>query len=480
MPPPRPPARRRKWPRRLLGAFFVLALLLGGGAFYSFWSASLEMSSVLAQIDRLDPGWRLEDLEARRRSIPDAQNSALKIVAISRLQAGQTVWTPAMDKLFGENGISEAELPPQVQLNDQQTAYLMQRLELLRKPILEARQLANFPDGRFPLTYTADFYSTRLLCQDARGVAELLRWDAVRRVHDGDADGAIESCLAIMHAARSLGDEPFLISQLVRYACVNMAVDSSERTLAQGHFAEASLPSLQRLQSAQAKEAAEPTLLRGLRGERAGANRFLEALAEGKISTKAPGTVLGSTVLGGEVAYLAALEHVPGYLTRERAALLGYLNTLVETAKLPAAEGEERFNALEKETRGKWGLVRLLAPATSKIRAVECRIRANLLCASAGLAAERYRIRHNQWPDSLEALVKAELLPAVPLDPFDEKPLRLERTAAGLIIYSVGQDKVDNGGLIDRRGPTAPGTDLGFRLWDISQRRQLPHPLPAD
>jgi len=58
----------------------------------------------------------------------------------------------------------------------------------------------------------------------------------------------------------------------------------------------------------------------------------------------------------------------------------------------------------------------------------------------------------------------------VPADPFDGKPLRLGHLPDGLVIYSVGPDKTDDGGKIDRSHPGAPGTDLGFQLWDPDRR----------
>ncbi len=39
-----------------------------------------------------------------------------------------------------------------------------------------------------------------------------------------------------------------------------------------------------------------------------------------------------------------------------------------------------------------------------------------------------------------------EFITAVPLDPFDGKPLRLKQTDHGLIVYSIGPDMIDNGG----------------------------------
>jgi hypothetical protein len=45
----------------------------------------------------------------------------------------------------------------------------------------------------------------------------------------------------------------------------------------------------------------------------------------------------------------------------------------------------------------------------------------------------------------------------------------------GVVIYSIGPDGKDNGGKLGK-DPTKEGSDLGLRLWDISQRRQPPKP----
>src|SRR5207247_417513 len=99
-------------------------------------------------------------------------------------------------------------------------------------------------------------------------------------------------------------------------------------------------------------------------------------------------------------------------------------------------------------------------------------------CAAAAVAAERFRQRTDQWPAAIDELVKAGLLKAVPTDPYDGRPLRLKRVADGLAIYAVGPDLADNGGNLDRNA-IKPGTDLGFRLWDVPARRQPP-PKPED
>jgi hypothetical protein len=450
--------RPRRWRRRILLAFACLVLVACGGIFYFIWFSSYALNELMAEMDRDDPGWRLEEIEAKRRAVPDDRNSALQIMAVRRLQGGQAVIItqgiqPAFDNLL-----------PQVQLNEQQSELLASRFEGIKQAVVEARKLKDMPDGRFPIKYSADFFTTHLDCQEARGVAELLLWDAAVRVHALDADGALESCLALHNAARAMDDEPFLISLLVRYALNAITAQALERLLAQGQFTEASEPGLKRMQIALAAEKSEPRFLTALRGERAGAHHLFQALLEGKAS---------AGILGNDFEFAS---HLPGFIEYHHVAVLRLHNKFVAAAKLAPEEADKQLEALDKNMQQESIFVRAVIPAFMKIREADRRIQATLGCAIAALAAERFRLAQNRWPESLDELVNAGFLDAVLADPYDHKPIRLKRTADGLVIYAVGPDKIDNGGLIDRERPTDPGTDVGFRLWDISARRQPPNP----
>jgi hypothetical protein len=110
-----------------------------------------------------------------------------------------------------------------------------------------------------------------------------------------------------------------------------------------------------------------------------------------------------------------------------------------------------------------------------KMIEAERRARSLLRSASSAVAAERFRLERGRWPESLEELVPAYLR-AVPLDPFDGRPLRFRRLADGVVVYSVGPDGTDDGGEV-LNDPQTPGLpkDSGTRLWDPRQRR-LPAP----
>jgi hypothetical protein len=63
----------------------------------------------------------------------------------------------------------------------------------------------------------------------------------------------------------------------------------------------------------------------------------------------------------------------------------------------------------------------------------------------------------------LEQLVP-DFIAWLPVDPFDGKPMRMKRTDHGLVIYSVGHDRVDNGGTPFSWKATPRQTDVTFEL----------------
>jgi hypothetical protein len=70
---------------------------------------------------------------------------------------------------------------------------------------------------------------------------------------------------------------------------------------------------------------------------------------------------------------------------------------------------------------------------------------ARRLCVTA-IALKRYHLQHSAYPATLDDLVPA-ILPAVPVDFMDGKPLRYKlRPDGDFLLYSVGEDGQDNGG----------------------------------
>ena len=94
--------------------------------------------------------------------------------------------------------------------------------------------------------------------------------------------------------------------------------------------------------------------------------------------------------------------------------------------------------------------------------------RADRRLTVAAIAVRLYQADHGSLPRDLRQVAAAGLLPAEPIDPFDNRPLRYLPDRG--LLYSVGRDRTDNGG--DLR------CDQVARLIYIS-RPPEPEPLPV-
>src|SRR5262245_6934321 len=263
------PRRRRRWPRVLLTSVALLLALFACLYGLLYWFASRETASAVAETDRLDPGWRLLDIEAQREELSAEANSAVQVAKVVAL-GGRHGRTLRIDF-----AIQFEKLESPHELNELQIQMLREAREGLEEGLVEARKLKDMPKGRFPVKWSADWLSTNLSGQqNARRVFELLQHDAWMRAQMGDLDGAVESCRACLNAARSIGDEPMLISFLIRVAGGHIAMQSLERTMAQGRPSEEALAPMQALIE-QEMEDVQKHWINALRGERGGQEHLM-------------------------------------------------------------------------------------------------------------------------------------------------------------------------------------------------------------
>jgi hypothetical protein len=112
---------------------------------------------------------------------------------------------------------------------------------------------------------------------------------------------------------------------------------------------------------------------------------------------------------------------------------------------------------LEKETTALLKdniLLRLLAPAMQKVAVLSWRYKAEVQGTIAIIEILRFKQEKGRLPDDLQELVTAGYLKSLPMDPYSDKPLVYKKTQDGFTYYSVGQDFVDNGGImgVDKEG----------------------------
>jgi hypothetical protein len=424
------------------------------------------LQETLAEMDRTEPSWRLQDIEAARERVPEDENSARVVVAATKLLPKN--W-PALefDNLF-------THLTPEAQLTPEDLARLKQELDSVRSAVKEARKLAVMPRGHHRIEYKRNVLDTLLHDQaEGRRVARLLVLDALRFDQARDLKNALISCRATLNTGRALGDEPLPVSQLVRTAGVILACQGVEHALGQGEPPPEELIDFQKLVD---DEDAFPDLLVTARGERAADQETFDALESGDTPI--------SSLSDGRPGWK---ERLFGFVFRdnirdEHPMMLALMNRWVAIAMLPSWEqsaAEQQFNQDVRDLPKSAILTRLLLPALTRLGEASRRKHAYLRCLTVTLAAERYRREKKIWANTIDQLCP-KYLAAVPIDPFDGLRLRYRRLEDGVMVYAVGNDGVDNDGNLDREHPNRPGVDIGYRLWDVAKRRQPPHPKPPE
>jgi hypothetical protein len=94
----------------------------------------------------------------------------------------------------------------------------------------------------------------------------------------------------------------------------------------------------------------------------------------------------------------------------------------------------------------------MLLPALSRAGDAVTSAEARKVTSIVALALERHRLAKGSYPDALEELVPS-LLPELPPDPFTGQPLLYVNTGDRVVVYSVGANLTDDGGV-----EPAPGT----------------------
>lgn len=447
----------KRWLRRT--AALVVVALVGrtvwvvGQREYIRRGGESAFAASAADAEATDPDWRWDDLAAKRPRPPEGRNGM--DVAMRAREALPLDWTT--QPLPDAWPPLDTPDPPTAKLDPKVAAAARERLDAGGAGLVLARSLKDCPTGLYPLVLADPPISTRFPhVEAARLVAVFLRWDAAVAADSGDAAAALDRCAAQLNLSRALGDDPFMIGQLVRVQTRATAWRALERVLAQTTSDPARLAALQ---AAWAADAEEPLLLFAARGERAISDRTIENMITGV--TKPDPRDFAGTWFGSYSWWLAR-----GKMWPDRAALHEHMSKVVAAARRPVHEQPAAFAALPPPPAERQ-IAALLAPPLDRLATPYWRSVGQARCVVVALACERYRQRTGRWPDALGAL-PPDLLAAVPLDPLDGQPLRFRRTADGVVVYTVGRDRRDDGG--DVAG--ADGPDDGFRLWNPELRGQ--------
>jgi hypothetical protein len=303
-------------------------------------------------------------------------------------------------------------------------------------------------------------------------------------LHNGDAASAAQHIRAMLALAKGSRDESLLISQLVRIAIVQITVNATWELLQSPQVSEADLKLIQddfveldlinsMKQAFEMERAMGSSTIRHFReqggiydmygtsggGTTASTNftELLEDRAKKAFSPREIRKTSNELLWQSALSYEDELKHLQGVTvlieSLREAATSRPLAEVCSNAfarlspdtktdgdePFPFSGGDESLAAIRQmfSSTGP-SLVRCL----NKIQTIE----ANRALVTTAIALRRYQIGRGNFPPDLAALTP-EYLGAPPRDPVDAKPLRYRlRTEGGFLLYSIGENGVDDGG----------------------------------
>ena len=369
------------------------------------------------------------------------------------------------------------------------------------------RQVLVRPQLDFHLDYQKGFTMLLPHLAPMKRAAQKLSAATVADLHNGDTGAAATNICVLLALVRANQNEGTIISHLVRIAMTAIASAATWDYLQATNVTDAQLAMLQKSwEQMEFFHSAENSFLMeraittmGIEKLRASHAEFSRLTGSGLLSpspASSPSTVgvlgldamIKSTKLAvGEAMWRSSWSYTEElHLLQTHEVVFETLramqtNQLLKpdydamTARISSLgltnAGEAFFRALEISDFREEFDANFVSGTISKSMRIEAARRVVI----AAIALKRFQVKHGQWPETLGELVP-EFFAAVPIDPFDGKPLRYHPNADGTyLLYCVGEDGVDDGG-----DPTLPAsiTSTVF-YWQNNKARDWVWPQPA-
>ena len=342
-----------------------------------------------------------------------------------------------------------APLAPEVrQKAEQFLADNAQTLSLLHKAVA-------VETCRYPVDFADEALEGTPWLKTVRTSAFLLSLEMLVALDNDDPNQALSTVQAGLALARSM-NTPLLIHHLVRLAVRAIAYRNIERIVNRIPLADDQLETLSNwVEQSSGDEGGRQAYIGercfGLHAFQGSALQFANSMnSSSKITT-----------------LIIVPRKILGFHDRD---MLGYVNTMqdyIEAAALPPREQLVRCEAIDQSINGprRLGLLtQMLIPALGRINVLYVRSVAHRRVVLTALAVEQYRQAEGRRPQALSDLVPT-YLETIPQDPFDGENMRYRLLDSGYVVYSIGDDRSDDGGAEkDDKKRDADGNVL----WDVN------------
>ena len=334
---------------------------------------------------------------------------------------------------------------------------------------------------RYPVDYYTETPYSILLPHLAsiKRVCSTIGLRASANLAAGNTDAALDDVRMGLRFVNSLEQDRFLISELVRIACLHIVMQPVWEGMVQHRWTE---PQLKTLQEQFEKFDWMPALAQSLSTERAAGITTIDWIKKQDSGKRF--NAIGGTE-GGEISYLsepgnAAMSLMPrGWWDMEKVSYAKFSDVLsanVERASRPGAVagiselGEPK--SLRHGLPAVWHhemMANLLLPALDKAHRKFCVAEVATDEAAVACALERARLANGSYPQSLDALTP-RFLARAPIDFVSGAPFRYRVDGDGYVLYSVGWNQQDDGG---RPGKTMFDEKDGDWVWQVPAAAQV-------
>jgi hypothetical protein len=381
----------------------------------------------------------------------------------------------------------------------------------IHRPAIELlKEVFSRPKLDFAPDYKKGAYMLLPQLAPFKRTAQVLSAAAICDLHNGDTGAAATNICVLLALVRADHDEPIIISHLVRIAMVAIAESPSWELLQATNVTDAQLALLQKnweltefLDSTEKACEMERALMK---------DDVEKARADGAEFDRMMGSFSGSSPSSGGSSWSwppdldqlgDSLKYASGKIlwrtswsfTEERHFLQAD-QIVLET--LRTMETNRQFLKPQYDAmQGKLASLGLTNAGAVFFRALKIpdfgdmlggnwmgsmvsktiRIEAARRVVVTAIVLKRFQLKHSQWPQTLDELAP-EFFPAVPVDPYDGKPLRYHPNADGnFLLYCVGEDGVDDGGT--PIWPTGIINASSSFYWQNAHARDWVWPQPA-
>jgi len=292
---------------------------------------------------------------------------------------------------------------------------------------------------------------------DVRSLARIVGAKARLEAEAGAMDRAWDLAVTQAKLADAYRSEPILISQLVRIAIINLSCGTVQRLC---EIAPPGPQQRERIETILRTDDDVTPLIRAVDGERMIFGEWLFTKPKQDLYRALRDLSIQDGHMGKFVAWL-----VPRWLAFKPLFLADHANYIqIMHANAQNLEGPYSPGIPERYERSR--LTGMLVPALGRIRTLHCQMVAQTRMTRAGLALLQYRATHGALPATLDALNLDGLS-----DPFVQGPLHYRVDGEGFILYSVGEDQTDDGGMpkperrdSDPRKQRDKGSDILWRF----------------